>query len=393
MNLIRITGSTAQFDTIQLENQRLRRAVEELSILNELARAVSASLNSLQIMQTIIQRSLSAVNAEQGVITLVDREADNPLKTLVRTQVSSAMHEPFHLHQALLGWMDLNKKPLLINDPQKDDRFPAVLWDNSIRSLLCVPMMVRLELGGVLTVYNKKDGSSFAEEDQRLLGIIAAQSAQVVENARLNEEAHRTKVRIAADLHDEIGTRLSSIVLISDIVQKHATLDETDCSRMANIRRAAQETAGAMRDIVWLINPEHDSLSALLSKMKDVASKLLDSITYSFKAPDRPSTEPMQMETRRNLYLAFKEALNNIVKHSLATHVDIEIVEEQGKLCVSVKDNGTGFSPETVKRGEGLNNLKKRADDMGAELEIRSSPGCGTTIRLGIPIHKVKPKV
>lgn len=179
--------ANAQTNTLREENERLKRAVEELSVLNELARAIGASSNSEEIMQTIVRRSLRAVNAEQGIITLVEQKSADPMKTLVRAMVSTSEHEQFHLTQALLGWMHLHKKPLVLNDPRTDEHFRGVQWDESVRSLLCVPMMIKSELRGVLTIINKKEGKRFTEEDQRLLAIIAAQSAQVVENARLNE--------------------------------------------------------------------------------------------------------------------------------------------------------------------------------------------------------------
>lgn len=174
-------------EALQDEVRRLRRAVEELSILNDIARAISASLNAEEIMQTLIRKSIRAVNAEQGVITLVEEEQKS-MKTLIRTMVSSSGAPAFHMHQALIGWMHLNKKPLSVDDPKNDARFRGVQWDANIKTLLCVPLIVKSELRGVLTVYNKKDGQSFTTEDQRLLAIISAQSAQVVENARLIEE-------------------------------------------------------------------------------------------------------------------------------------------------------------------------------------------------------------
>lgn len=200
-------GSSVQ--GLEEEVQRLRRAVEELSILNDLSRAIGASLHSEQIMHTIIHRSLRAVVAEQGVITLVDEQASESMKTLVRTAVSSAGHSKYHFNQALLGWMHINKKPLLIKDPSTDERFRGVRWDESIRSLLCVPMITKSSLRGVLTVYNKKGTGSFTEEDQRLLAIIAAQSAQVVENARLHEMEQslirmKEELRLAATIQSEL---------------------------------------------------------------------------------------------------------------------------------------------------------------------------------------------
>ena len=190
---------------LQEENQRLRRALEELTILNDLARAIGASLNSQDIMNIIIRRSLRAVHAEQGVITLVGQQPQDPTRTLVRTMVSSSEHQPFHLNECLLGWMHLNKKPLLMNEPRQDERFRGVTWDESINSVLCVPLLVKSELKGLLTVYNKRGEERFSEEDQRLLAIIAAQSAQVVENARLYEEEQalrrmQEEVRLALEI-------------------------------------------------------------------------------------------------------------------------------------------------------------------------------------------------
>lgn len=201
--------SNSQLQTLQEENQRLRRAVEELSILNDLARAIGASLDSKEIMQTIIRRSLRAVNAEQGVITMVEEQSADPMKTLVRAVTESSQQEQFHLHQALVGWMHLHKKPLIIKSPQSDERFRGVRWDESIYSLVCVPMMVKSELKGVLAVYNKKEGKEFTDDDQRLLAILAAQSAQIVENARLNEREKlffkmEQEIRLAAKIQSDL---------------------------------------------------------------------------------------------------------------------------------------------------------------------------------------------
>ncbi|MCX5801868.1 MAG: PP2C family protein-serine/threonine phosphatase [Candidatus Eisenbacteria bacterium] len=191
--------------SLEEENRRLKRALEELTILNDLARAISASLSSQDIMNTIIRRSLRAVHAEQGVITLVGQQPRDPTRTLVRTMVSSSEHQPFHINECLLGWMHLNKKPLLVNEPRQDERFRGIVWDESISSVLCVPLLVKSELKGLLTIYNKRGGERFSEEDQRLLAIIAAQSAQVVENARLSEEEQalrrmQEEVRLALEI-------------------------------------------------------------------------------------------------------------------------------------------------------------------------------------------------
>lgn len=196
-------------DLLREENRQLKRAVEELSILNDLARAIGASIDSQDIIRKIVDRSMRAVLAEQTVVTLVDRNANQPMKTLVRAMTSSSEHTHYHLNENLLGWMHLYKKPLLTNHPTSDERFRGLKWDVTIHSILCVPLMVKSELIGVVTSYNKKDEAGFTEEDQRLLAIIAGQSAQIIENARLYEEEKalvgmKEQIKLAAQIQQDL---------------------------------------------------------------------------------------------------------------------------------------------------------------------------------------------
>ncbi|MFC1724064.1 GAF domain-containing SpoIIE family protein phosphatase [candidate division KSB1 bacterium] len=175
-------------DAIQQENQHLKRAVDELAFLNDLSRAIGASFNSGEIMQNIIRKSIRAINAEQGAICLVAEEEEAEMRTLVRSMVSHGSGRAFSLDQCFLGWMQLNKKPLNITNPQNDERFPGVKWDDTVRNVACVPLIVKSKLTGILSMFNKKGNSNFTDDDLRLLTIIAAQSAQIVENARLYED-------------------------------------------------------------------------------------------------------------------------------------------------------------------------------------------------------------
>lgn len=201
--------SDESLEILRAENRQLKRAVEELSILNDLSRAIGASVDSQDIIRKIVDRSMRAVQAEQTVVTLVDRNATQPMKTLVRAMTSSAEHPHYHLNENLLGWMHLYKKPLLTNEPASDERFRGLKWDLTINSILCVPLMVKSELIGVITSYNKKDTKGFTQEDQRLLAIIAGQSAQIIENARLYEEEKalariQEQVKLAAQIQNDL---------------------------------------------------------------------------------------------------------------------------------------------------------------------------------------------
>jgi len=194
---------------LQKENQYLRHAVEELSFLNELSLTIGSSFNSEEIMQTIIRKSIRVIKAEQGDIILVDSEGDKEIKTLVRTMASYGDHKPFSINQNLIGWMLIHKKPLSIANPKSDTRFPGVQWDRSIKSVACVPLIAKSKLTGILSVYNKKGEINFTDNDLRLLSIIAGQSAQIVENARLYEEEQAFfKLKEEARLAREIQINL-----------------------------------------------------------------------------------------------------------------------------------------------------------------------------------------
>lgn len=172
---------------------RLERAVAELSLVNELALAISSARDVAAMTEVIVHRSLQAVDAEQGVLTLISDEGTDPTQTLVRSMRSDTDRDPLRPDQSLVGWMHLHLEPLTLNDPWHDERFLGTPWHRTVRSVLCVPLIVQQRLIGLLTVYNKKHANGFTPGDQRLLAILAAQSAQFVENARLSEREQQLR--------------------------------------------------------------------------------------------------------------------------------------------------------------------------------------------------------
>ncbi len=178
---------------LQEENARLHRAVEELTALNDLAHAIALLKEPDEIMHAIVRKATRAVSAAQGTITLVKEDVHDPMHTLIRTHVSMSGGDKHHFTQELLGWMYINKKALIINDPAHDQRFQHLSRQSHFHTMLCVPMMVKSRLIGILTVFDRRDGGTFTEDNARLLGIMAGQSAQIVENARLEEEERQLR--------------------------------------------------------------------------------------------------------------------------------------------------------------------------------------------------------
>jgi phosphoserine phosphatase RsbU/P len=175
---------------LQEENKRLRTAIEELSVLNEISTAISSTQPLEQIIDLIVRKCVKHLTVEQGAVMLLnEQDEEKPFRTMIRKQDSFSNYLPYRLDAQLTGWMLKNKTPLLINDLEKDERFKFMVnAEFPIHSLLSVPMNVKGKMIGLLTVFNKKTGIGFSNNDQRLLGIIAAQSAQIIENARLYQE-------------------------------------------------------------------------------------------------------------------------------------------------------------------------------------------------------------
>ncbi len=185
-------GKPRQTDLQRLreENARLRKSIDDLLNINQLAQVISSTMPVEQILDKVLGFSLKAIQAEQGTVSLLSRNAgQDPFKTLIRKVDASGVRDKYRLDEDLSGWMIKHRKPLMINDFRKDTTFrghAGKLMD--IRSLLSVPLLCKGRLIGVLNLFNKKNEGRFTEDDQRLLSIIGSQSAQVIENARLYEE-------------------------------------------------------------------------------------------------------------------------------------------------------------------------------------------------------------
>lgn len=194
------SAPTRTLAELEEENRRLRRAVEELSILNAIGSAIGSTMDLNEVVELIVQESVKNLNVEQAAVMLLQHDQDNdPFRTMARKAHSGTEVVPFRFGQQLTGWMLKNRKPLMINDLQQDERFKTVApEDFPIHSLLSVPLRAKGQMVGLLNVFNKRGDQGFTKEDQRLLSIIASQSSQIVENARLYEELQRR----STDLED-----------------------------------------------------------------------------------------------------------------------------------------------------------------------------------------------
>lgn len=225
-----------------------------------------------------------------------------------------------------------------------------------------------------------------------LVGLLTAGVIYAFYRVRLQRllELEKVRTRIASDLHDDIGADLARISFLSEAVrQKRTNGDDRQLSSIADI---ARQSIASMNDIVWAISPDHDRLLDLTRRMREHAGEVCAAcgIELEFVAPAASATLPLSVGTRRDLLLIFKEALNNAVRHSAATKVNITVALEARGLRLRVEDNGRGIDDTAEPGGNGLRSMKRRAGSLGGTLSINSAHGTGTVVELNLPLDRVR---
>jgi signal transduction histidine kinase/streptogramin lyase len=189
--------------------------------------------------------------------------------------------------------------------------------------------------------------------------------------------------RIATDLHDDMGSTLSSIRIFSDVVKKQVSEKQPQsASLLDKISNNAAQLSENMQDIIWTIKQDNDKLEDLVTRIREFGLKLCDAKDIEFKVHISESfrTSRLNLEQRRNLYLIFKECLNNAIKYSGCDIIQLFITQQGKHLKMVIQDNGKGFNKDTIKKGNGLNNIRKRAQEIRGNASIESANGSGTRI-------------
>ncbi len=196
-------------------------------------------------------------------------------------------------------------------------------------------------------------------------------------------ELERIRTRIASDLHDDIGSTLSQIAILGEVAQ--ARLDHADGhvrEPLSRISSLSRESVAAMSDIVWAIDPQKDRLTSLTHRMRRLASDLLPARDIELRFTGGEEDIVVGPEVRRQVFLIFKESLNNAVRHSRCTAIAIDLRIDGAWLVLRVSDDGQGFDPDELSDGHGLASLQQRAKNLGGTLDVVSDPGTSVTLRV-----------
>jgi signal transduction histidine kinase len=207
---------------------------------------------------------------------------------------------------------------------------------------------------------------------------------------KLEEQVHLQEMRnsISRNLHDDIGASLSNINILTELARRNAADPSKAKAYLSKAADDIQHVSESLSDIVWNINPRYDELNNLFVRMKRYAADMMDgnNISYEMTFPPDASDVKLEMDQRRDLYLIFKEAVNNMVKYSKASKAIVEVLINQQSMNLLIKDNGIGFVMDDVLEGNGLRNMQQRAALLNASLSIESAPGKGSAVNLTMPL-------
>jgi signal transduction histidine kinase len=270
---------------------------------------------------------------------------------------------------------------LLLNSPDDIRVLSRPSWWTLRRMLAVVGVMA-----GILTVALMWIGLLRRQVEQR--------TGQLREEILVRQRSEQLRVveeersRIARDLHDDLGASLTEISMLADAGGGAPPTIEKADSRFASIGEKARAIVNALDVIVWLVNPSKDLLPFSVSYLGSYSEEYLCAagIACRLKVPSNIPSLRLAADLRHNLFLAIKETLNNIVRHSRATEVNMEIMLAEGRLKIGITDNGKGFSPVATADGNGLVNLEHRLAQVGGECQVTSSPETGTSVVLSIPL-------
>jgi len=204
-----------------------------------------------------------------------------------------------------------------------------------------------------------------------------------------NRELVKVRERIAGDLHDEVGSNLGSIQMIADLAEgRSGPSDE-----LKRIQRIAAETVSAVRDIVWLLRPSGDHRIGTAEHLRETSSIMLETLDWKFTANEEAWQVELPEESNRDLFLYFREALHNIMRHAKARKVEIRAERTDGHFKLIIADDGVGIDPQKLERPATLRALRQRSQALDADFKFESQPGAGTRLTLAVPLERKRKRV
>jgi signal transduction histidine kinase len=367
-----------------------------LKAVSDAVLAVASQLSVDEVLQRLVDTARELAGARYAALGIPD--GTGAFRRFLVSGMSDELIEslgPLPRTHGMLGAMLESPPPFRTDDIQADARFRG-WWPRGhpdMHSFLGVPIVSADGVIGAFYLTDKEGASAFDENDEELIGLLAAHAAIAITNARLYERSRELSMleernRLALELHDVVSQKLFSLILTVEAAQTIADRDPDKArSQLARVKELAREALDELRSLILGLRPpelERDGLVGALRK--EIA--MLEHV-HGVRVELSVDGDFDGSGERRQLVLRIAhEALHNALRHASPTHVSVSLSEDDGAFAIAVTDDGTGFEPgrpELRARHLGLTSMEERARDLGGELSIRSRPGAGTTVRLLVP--------
>jgi signal transduction histidine kinase len=210
-----------------------------------------------------------------------------------------------------------------------------------------------------------------------------------LEEMEQQREIEQERFRIAQNIHDDLGARVTEIALLSSSAQLKTNLSlEEARTQFGSLSRLTNDLVRALYETVWAVNPKNDDLDSLSSFVCQLADQMCSQaqLRCRLEIPDLTADFPVASPVRHNVIMAVKEAIHNVIKHGHASEIQIRMQEAKGVFTVQVSDNGCGFNPAATVRGNGLDNMERRLQSLKGSCSVESQPGAGTKVTLVFPL-------
>jgi len=273
---------------------------------------------------------------------------------------------------------------------KKEDEIIQLHQNEKIRDLVLSEQQLQIERRNGLLIANVL----------LLLGLLVLayfwrsrqQLKETINKERIIKETEELeRLRIAKDIHDDLGSGLSKINFLSELIyQKTATMPEVR-NNSQSVKETAAKMIENMRDLIWALNPDNTTLANLISRMREYTTDYFEDypIHLHYEIPEFIPQSAITKESHRELFMVVKETLNNISKYAKATEIVFSVALTPNELSISIRDNGVGFVIETTPKGNGLSNIKNRIDALGGNYTITSEVSKGTQVHVVVPIGKI----
>jgi len=221
-----------------------------------------------------------------------------------------------------------------------------------------------------------------------LTGFIVINRYRVLQRAKRQIEIEKMRNDIARDLHDDIGSTITSINILSNVLIQQQGEPGANHSNLEKINVNSAQIMESMSDIVWAINPHNDTVEKLIYRMKEFAAEILEPLGISFRFEEKGDIASVKLDPakRKDLFLIYKEAINNAAKYSRCSNIHITLQYDGRNLQMNITDDGGGFDEATARKGNGIRNIRERAKEMPALLHYRTTIGNGTSVLIDVPL-------